>query len=239
MKLLPGLPSDGVELSWFCAKGKMIYRAKKNLRIAEAELNCFLSEATAGAFPAPMLAVFHLMNESNGPAKTELGQVLEGQRLEFALGPQTAKVLTSDYGAVSIDRIERFERVKVPKLRLTVQMRFQLTDQAAIWLKNSIGTTVFVSASEAQLPLPLEAAELAHQDDEEAEESAIPMDRKSAAAGERDDDPRDTAPVPSALDGLSAAAEERRHAKDMEEQERLKGESGGKKKAAQRKGRKA
>ena len=112
-----------------------------------------------------------------------------------------------DYGAITVDRLEKFERVKVPKVRLTLLVRFPLDDKSAIWLKDTLGTTVFLRTEDVQMSIP--GTPLTEVFTEE-------IDQKSRAAGERED-PRETRPVPYAVDAaFSPEAEERAQQRDAE-----------------------
>lgn len=156
-------------LSLFCPKGKMLFKPKKNLRIGEAELSLFLTDDVAKLFPAPMEESYALISEAGGPAAIETGQTHETQRIEFRATPDSAPSLLVECGALTVDRLEKFERVKVPRIRLTLQARFTLDDTSCVWLKNALGTTIFMHIEDAQLELP------------------GVIDRKSAAAGEREE----------------------------------------------------
>lgn len=167
------------QLSLFCPKGKMIFQTKKNLRIGEAELSLFMSEELAGIFRPPMLQEFQLMNAAGGPKLIEIGQLHDGQKMEFRTVPTSPGVsLAVDYGAITVDRLEKFE----PKVRLTLLVRFPLDDKSAIWLKDTLGTTVFLRTEDVQMSIP--GTPLTEVFTEE-------IDRKSRAAGERED-PRKT-----------------------------------------------
>jgi hypothetical protein len=208
---MPLLTVPDRQLSLFCPKGTIIFKPKKNLRIGEAELSMFMSEELAGIFPSPMLEEFQLMNKAGGPALIEIGQVHEGQKMQFRTAPSSPGVsLGVDYGAITVDRLEKFERVKVPKVRLTLLARFPLDDKSAIWLKDTLGTTVFLQTEDVQLEIPgTRLTEILAEPE--------PIDRKSRAAGERDEDPRTKRPVPSAVDAaLSPEAEERAQQRDAE-----------------------